>query len=346
MTITRYIITSFFLLTSVCGTVVAMFLLESKQGMFSENDIIMDTRIMGSEKSQNVTRRFIEDGLKTNTLVSEISLDKVKDGNVGKDGIPPIYSPQFVSGDLVSENIKKDSKGVLVRSNDEVKFYPYNILVWHEVVNDFIADDPIVITYCPLCDSSVVFSRTLEDETLNFGVSGKLYESNLLMYDKDSENLWSQVLGQAVVGINSSSKLEIYPFQVVTYKNLKTNYPDAKILSEETGFPRDYSYNPYENYLDSEDLHFTVQNQDRRLGNKDMVYAVSYNDSNVAFELESLKKQKYAEVKVDEKIIIAEFDNEVIKVREKNANQDINGIYTLWFCWATHYSDNTILWQG
>jgi hypothetical protein len=120
-------------------------------------------------------------------------LTLIYDGGPGKDGIPTISDPQFLS--LDAAKTKPSEWGVLVSIKDKHRFYPYNILVWHEIVNDSMAGKEYAVTFCPLCGSAIVFDRKVGGEILHFGISGKLYESNLLMYDDKTESLWSQAMG-------------------------------------------------------------------------------------------------------------------------------------------------------
>ena len=124
------------------------------------------------------------------------------------------------------------------------RFYPYSIIVWHEIVNDTFDGIPIAVTFCPLCETGIVFNRRIGESVVTFGVSGLLYESNLLMYDIETESLWSQTLGKAVVGTYTNTQLVRLPIQVITFKEVKEKYPTAHVLSTDTSFNRDYTRNP------------------------------------------------------------------------------------------------------
>ncbi|NCN24880.1 DUF3179 domain-containing protein, partial [Candidatus Berkelbacteria bacterium] len=134
---------------------------------------------------------FENKGLKTNTAKLSIPFDKILDGGPGKDGIPSLTNPKFVSIKEASKNTKDDVDGIVVSFGKVIKFYPYSIMVWHEIVNDVVGDKSLIITFCPLCGSAIVFDAEINGKAELFGVSGKLYESNLLMYDKSTESLWS-----------------------------------------------------------------------------------------------------------------------------------------------------------
>jgi hypothetical protein len=138
---------------------------------------------------------------------------------------------------------------IVLANETETKVYPYNILTWHEIVNDTFAGTPVAVTFCPLCGSAVVYNRTLPDGTVStFGVSGSLLESNMIMYDRQSENLWQQSTGETLAGSFHPASLELEAFQLLTLGEVRDTYPDARILSEDTGHARDYGRNPYAGY--------------------------------------------------------------------------------------------------
>ena len=148
-----------------------------------------------------------------------VPLDKIVSGGPPQDGIPSIDSPKFQSVQEADE-ILEDSEFVLgLNINGDIRVYPLQILVWHEIVNDVVGGKPIAVTYCPLCFTNQVFNRTLIDGNIvEFGTSGKLYNSNLVMYDRKSNSLWSQALGEGIVGDYSGIKLEKIPFDIAYWK--------------------------------------------------------------------------------------------------------------------------------
>ena len=159
---------------------------------------------------------FLQYGLQTNTRQASIDIDLVLSGGPGKDGIPALTKPAFVS---IAESNENDSfRGILVTMGGEQRFYPYSILVWHEIVNDSIGDQHFSVTFCPLCGTGIVYNREFDDTVLEFKVSGLLYESNLLMYDTATESLWSQSLGKAVVGDRLGDTLRSTSVSVVVFR--------------------------------------------------------------------------------------------------------------------------------
>src|SRR3989338_1491948 len=185
---------------------------------------------------------FKDGGLNTNTIKTSIPLEKILDGGPGKDGIPALTNPKFVSIKEAEKDIAPDIDGMVVSVGDTNKFYPFSIMVWHEIVNDVVNGKPLVITFCPLCGSSIAFEAEVDGKIEQFGVSGKLYESNLLMYDKSTESLWSQSIGTAVVGDRTGEKLTIYNSQLMSFKDFSVKWPSGKVLSTDTGYSRNYDF--------------------------------------------------------------------------------------------------------
>ena len=194
-------------------------------------------------------------------------------GGPPKDGIPAIDTPTFVP---LAEFDRPDSVQAIVLVGDEaVKVYPYNILLWHEIVNDTVDGTPVAITFCPLCGSAIVFNRTLPDgEVTTFGVSGSLLESNMIMYDRATESLWQQSTGEALAGTHYLSTLALEPFQLLTLGDIRDMYPNAQVLSENTGHRRNYGRNPYAGYETDNRFVFEPSQIDTRLPAKEIMVVV------------------------------------------------------------------------
>jgi hypothetical protein len=280
---------------------------------------------------------FVRDGLATDTSKVIIPLEEILDGGPGKDGIPSLEYPEYTSVADADPSITNETKGVLIQSNEEAKFYPYNILVWHEIVNDEIGGDKISVTFCPLCGSAVAYHRVIDGKEYGFGVSGKLWQSNLLMYDRSTESLWSQIEGRAVVGELAGTKLELYPLQLLSFAELQQSHPNAEVLSVNTGHVRDYEFYPYGGYDQNHDeIYFPVSNLDTRLPAKTLMYASVINDEPVAFVREKLLAEKTAELQTQSGIITVNVseDNEITLTDENGTIYP--GYVTMWFSWANH----------
>lgn len=220
--------------------------------------------------------------MNTDGTLHTIPLDKIRHGGVPKDGIPSIDRPIFVNAD--SANFLSDSDVVMgLEINGDVRAYPLIILVWHEIVNDEVGDIPVAVTYCPLCYTSQVFKRVIDGETVEFGTTGKLYQSNLLMYDRLTDTYWSQALGTAVKGPLSGQTLELVPFDVVQWGDWKMLHPETTVLSTDTGFVRSYGVDPYGSYYTDEQLAFPVDHNDPRMHPKDIIIGLSLGGTQKAY---------------------------------------------------------------
>ena len=193
-------------------------------------------------------------GFETNTARRTIDLDELRAGGPPKGGIPAIDAPRFVSAEDAAAWLAPQEPVVLLRQGGAVKVYPLQILTWHEIVNDSLGGAPVAVTFCPLCYSAVALSRRVETDagprTLTFGVSGLLRHSDLVMYDRQTETLWQQFTGEALVGDLVGTSLRVLPAQIVSFEQARAAEPGAPVLSRETGHSRPYGENPYVGYDD------------------------------------------------------------------------------------------------
>lgn len=212
-----------------------------------------------------------------------VDVARILDGGPPPDGIPPIDNPRF---DTVPEvDWLADNEPVLsLTVAGEARAYPVQIMMWHEIVNDQVGGVPVAVTYCPLCNSALVFDRRLSgpdgvERLVTFGTSGKLYNSDLLMYDRTTESLFSQLIGLAVAGVLAGVELDRYPVQTVSYGSWREQNPDGLVLNRITGQERNYGSNPYERY-DSEnrDPFLFDGDADDRLPPKRRVVGVATTD--------------------------------------------------------------------
>lgn len=274
---------------------------------------------------------------------TSIDLDLLLSGGVGKDGIPALSNPKFEP--ISQTDISKDTLGIYIELNGEEKFYPYNILVWHEIVNDKVGGEPVAITFCPLCGSAVAYNPVVDDETLEFGVSGLLYESNLVMYDRASESFWSQSIGESIVGEHLGDKLEILPFQLITLEQTREKHPNALIMSTDTGFGRNYDNTPYGNYNDTDgydSLIFSVSNEDVSYPTKEIFYIVRRGESTVAIRKDAFDFNiEYTNEELGLTLLNADGE---ITVKDENGEL-IPGYFEMWFSWVNQNPDNAAVWD-
>jgi len=221
-----------------------------------------------------------------------VPLDQIVSGGPPPDGIPSIDFPKFITVNDADKFLRDSDKVVGININGDIRAYPLQILVWHEIVNDKVDGTPLAVTYCPLCFTNQVFNRTVNNAILQFGTSGKLYNSNLVMYDRLSKSLWSQALGEGIVGNYAGIKLQKLPFDVAYWKDWKQLYPQSKVLSKDTGSPRPYGADPYADYYSSPDVLFPISNTDNRLGLKEIVVGLKNDGLNKAYKMQDIEKLK------------------------------------------------------
>ncbi len=221
--------------------------------------------------------------METDGVKHLIPLEKIKGGGPPKDGIPSIDHPVF--SDVANSNFMSDSDTVIgLEINGEAKAYPLFILVWHEIVNDRVGGIPVSATYCPLCYTNQVFERIIDGQEVEFGTSGKLYNSNLLMYDRYTESYWSQALGMAVKGELAGYQLDLVPFDVITWGDWKKLHPDTLVLTTDTGYLRSYATDPYGNYYTEPRIMFPVEHSDDRMHPKEIILGFNQDGTYKAYK--------------------------------------------------------------
>ena len=179
-----------------------------------------------------------------------VPYSEILSGGPPKDGIPPIASPQFIPVNEADEWLEDREPVVFVQVGDDARAYPIQILMWHEIVNDVVGNEPLIVSFCPLCNTAIAFKRTFNGEVFDFGTTGRLRYSNLIMYDRQTETWWQQATGDAIAGEHTGAQLEFYPASMISWADFKDLHPDGKVLSQDTGHPRDYGRNPYYGYDD------------------------------------------------------------------------------------------------
>ena len=178
-----------------------------------------------------------------------IPLDEIQMGGPPKNGIPALDHPAFISASEANRSLKDQDMVLAVEFFGVAKAYPVRLLNWHEVVNDDVGEQPVLISWCPLCGSGVVYDVRLDGRPYTFGVSGLLYQQNLLLFDHATESLWSQLRGRAVTGPLAGTSLRLLPVSMTTWRNWKAEHPQTLVLSFQTGYKRDYARDPYRDWL-------------------------------------------------------------------------------------------------
>jgi hypothetical protein len=220
---------------------------------------------------------------------SLVDPDEIISGGVPPDAIPAIDDPRFLEPGQV-RFLAPQEPVIAVEVNHIAKAYPVRILMWHEIANDDFAGVPVVVTYCPLCNTGIAFLRpTIDGELLDFGTSGKLYRSNLVMYDRQTNSYWPQALGQAVVGPLLGEELEPVPTRLLSWADWRQAHPRGLVLSTETGHRRDYGANPYAGYEGSHQPFLFVGEPDPRLPSTEHVLGVAGSET-IAFRYSELER--------------------------------------------------------
>ena len=230
---------------------------------------------------------------------SAVPLDEIRPGGPPPDGIPPIDRPAFESVQDARRWLEPQDPVLIVEVDGDARAYPLAILTYHEIVNDVVAGRPLLVTYCPLCNSGLVFDRSVDGEVLDFGTSGRLWHSNLVMYDRATRSLWAQFTGEAIVGKRLGTRLQRLPAQVVALSTFATRWPQGRVLSRDTGHLRPYGSNPYVGY-DSASAPLLFDGATAGpLPQMARVVTVGGETDPVAYPLETLRRQRAVADTVD-----------------------------------------------
>ncbi len=277
---------------------------------------------------------------------ASIPVDKILDGGVGKDGIPSINRPEFIRANAVTYVGDGETVISFTGKNGETRAYPIRILIKHEIVNDKIDGQAIIVTYCPLCASAMVFASSLKGKDLIFGVSGLLYQSDVLMYDRDSQSLWTQLGMQSVSGTNVGERLKWLPSEQMTFAAWKKKYPQGKVLSIKTGFMRNYEFSGYGQYFSSPEPAFPVPFTRTEFPKKSYVGGVIRNGKQMAFPLKQLPPGKEIEIQLGGETIKVSYDRKgrQLRVFEADGKTPVPTVIVFWFAWQAFYPE-TEIWK-
>ena len=238
-------------------------------------------------------------GWKTDFARHTVPLREFQSGGPGKDGIPALDRPRFVRVADV-RFLRPREPVIALELAGRARAYPLQILTWHEIVNDIVAGVPVGVTFCPLCNTAIAFDRRVGGRTLSFGTTGNLRNSDLVMYDRQTESWWQQFGGEGVVGRYAGTRLRVLPARIVAWASFGAQHPDGLVLSRETGYNRPYGENPYAGYDDvSSPPFFPTRNaDDRRLPPKERVVFLERDGSAVAIPFTTLAKKRQLTVKL------------------------------------------------
>ena len=232
-----------------------------------------------------------------------VPIDEITSGGPPPDGIPSIDDPQFARPADI--DFLDDDEPVLSLDIDgDVRAYPVQILIWHEIVNDTVGGIPVSVTYCPLCNSALAYDRRVDNRILEFGTSGSLWNSALVMYDRQTESLWSHFTGQAIAGELTGTELIDFPLTTIGWAEWRDEHPNGIVLTRDTGSERDYGRNPYPGYDDIDGTPFLFEGEiDGRFTAMTRIVGIERDGAALGVQLSLLE---------DERLVATEFDDDDI----------------------------------
>jgi len=272
-----------------------------------------------------------------------IPIEEIKRGGPPRDGIPSLDDPDFISAK--DAGYMKGRERVLgIDIDGEARAYPIRILNYHEVVNDEVAGQPISVTYCPLCGSGTAFRALIDEHPAEFGVSGLLYNSGVLLYDRETGSLWSQLLMKAITGPMKGTRLMQLPLTHTRWRDWKARYPDTLVLSNNTGHRRNYRVDPYADYARSGKLISPVTRTSDRYRRKEVVMGLEIDGRFKAYPFKELSDSpaNFSDSFADATFTV-EFDDRNDTARILNSDGDeIATTIAYWFAWYAFHPDTDV----
>jgi len=268
---------------------------------------------------------------------SLIPQSEILSGGPPKDGIPALTYPKVEPGNLGSTWLNDEDFVLGIVVEGHARAYPVRILNWHEIVNDRIGKKQFVITYCPLCGSGLAF-----DTRGQFGVSGLLYQSDVLLYDRKTETLRSQLMMQAVAGPRMGEPLKTFPLTHTTWLAWHKKHPQTTVLSRHTGYYRDYNRNPYGDYGKSRGVYFPVRNRDDRLHPKTWVIGLNMDGASRAWNISAIKQAGEIHETWNHHDLIIRNRKGIVEIVDASTGKPVNSVVLYWFAWATFHPDTSL----
>jgi len=272
-----------------------------------------------------------------------IPADEIFQGGPPRDGIPSIDEPSFIKAQQ-AKFLKAEDRVLGLNFKGVSKAYSIRILNYHELVNDKFNQHPVIVSFCPLCGTGMAFDALKAGKTLEFGVSGLLYNSDLLMYDRQSNSLWSQIEGKAISGSAKGTLLERLAVEHTTWKDWKARHPKTLVLSNETGFWRDYTHSPYPSYSKKEALYFPVAHTDKRYHPKEVIVGVEFDGKVKAYPFTELSKGVgvLEDVFAGRKLRV-EYNAAARSAKVKNEKGElIPSLTAFWFAWIAFHPETDV----
>lgn len=275
---------------------------------------------------------------------ASIPAEEIFKGGPPRDGIPALTNPKYIDPEEATY-LSADDRVMGVQIEGKPHAYPVGIMNYHEIVNHETEQGQWLISYCPLCGTGMVFDGHVDGRDLTFGVSGLLYNSDLLMYDRQTESLWSQIEGRAVSGPLKGTELELMPSQLTSWKAWLKKHPETRVLSRDTGHRRNYDSTPYGNYEESKTVFFPVTERDDRYHPKAWVIGMTSGGQARAWpfkELEATGKEKIRET-FDGRSLVIHYDagNRSAHITNE-AGEEIATTTGFWFAWNAFHPDTEV----
>lgn len=272
-----------------------------------------------------------------------VPLQMIQSGGPPRDGIPALTRPGFVSAGE-AEFLEPADRVLGVNLNGITRAYPIKILNYHEIVNDRFGEVTVIVTFCPLCGTGIVFEGSFEGVEQTFGVSGLLYNSDVLMYDHQTESLWSQIAGQAIAGPRKGTRLERLPVRHTTWDDWRSRHPDTQVLSIETGYNRNYYRDPYRGYGSSSEVYFPVSHHDDRYSAKELVIGLEIDGQFKAYPFTELPKG--SDNVFDHHAghdVVVEYDRDDLSGRVLDSQgREIPTFVAFWFAWVAFHPNTAV----
>jgi len=272
-----------------------------------------------------------------------IPIDEIQEGGPPRDGIPSLDKPVFVTADDATYLRSRD-RVLGLSVNGASRAYPIRILNYHEIVNDIVGGAGVVVTYCPLCFSGTAFAAVIDGQHFRFGVSGLLYNSDVLMYDRQSGSLWSQLMVQAIRGPMKGTQLEQLPLSNTSWREWVERHPDTRVLSNKTGYARNYKVDPYPNYGTDGKLYFPVAHSSKKYRRKEIVMGLEIDGQFKAYPFKELKRgeNRFTDEFAGQELTI-EFDkkNRTARVLGERGSE-IPTTMAFWFAWYAFHPETAI----
>ncbi len=232
-------------------------------------------------------------GWKTDFSKRSVEFSEISSGGPPRDGIPPLDEPVFTTFEDADDWLDAKEPVIALEIDGDARAYPLQIMTWHEIANDQVGGVPVSVTFCPLCNSAITFDRRLDGVVHDFGTSGNLRNSDLIMWDRQTETWWQQLTGEGIVGELTGKRLTFLPSVVISWEDFKATYPDGQVLSRETGFDRRYGQNPYVGYDRADTPPFLFDGDlDGRLLPKERIAAVNLGEVDAAFPFTTLSEER------------------------------------------------------